>query len=273
MGIFSGVLLVSDLDGTVFNLAGELSEENAGALRSFTAQGGRFTVATGRAIQAFEVPRRVVPINTPVILANGALIYDYDARTILHMTPLRDGYLPIARAVLADFPHVAVEAHLPEGIWVMGKNEHLLLHQQRIKVAITPTETLSDIPASGWLKLLFTAAHDDLEALRDWLLPYCEGRYDLMFSHPFLLELQDMRADKGGGAAWLAKHLGLSSEHVYCAGDYQNDLSMLTRYTSFAPRNAQPEVQAAVDRVGPHCDEHFMAWVVERLGERYRSDS
>lgn len=271
MGIFDGVLLISDLDGTLYNRAGQLTGPNAEALRAFIAQGGRFTVATGRALQAFETPRRAIPLNAPVILANGALIYDYDTQTILRKVPLRDGYLPLCRAVRAEFPHVAVEVHLPEGIWAMGMNTHLLIHQQRVKVEITLAETLSGLPAAGWLKMLFTAAHDDLEALRDWLRPHCEGRYDLVFSHPLLLELQDIRANKGDGAAWLAEHLGLSPALVRCAGDYQNDLPMLTRFSSFAPRSAQPEVRAAVDHVGPDCDGHFMAWVVSVLEERYGS--
>ena len=50
MGTFSDVLLVSDLDGTIFNKTGQLTEQNAEALHSFIDRGGRFTVATGRAL-------------------------------------------------------------------------------------------------------------------------------------------------------------------------------------------------------------------------------
>ena len=264
MGIFQGVLLVSDLDGTLLNKDRIVSAPNAEALRAFIAQGGRFTVATGRALQAFELPRRGIPMNAPVILANGALIYDYDSQKILHTVPLSEGFMPLCHAVREHFPHVAVEAHLPEGIWLLGANASSRLHGQVIGVEQTLVNAPEEIPA-GWLKMLFTAEHDDLVTLRDWLQPQCEGRFDLLFSHPCLLEMQDVRANKGEGVSWLAEHLGVS--RIYCCGDYQNDLPMLTRFTSFAPQNAEPGVRAAVGQVGPSCDEHFMAWVVAQLGE------
>ena len=49
MGKFDGVLLVSDYDDTLYNHKLEVSEENRAAIESFIAQGGTFTVATGRA--------------------------------------------------------------------------------------------------------------------------------------------------------------------------------------------------------------------------------
>ena len=269
MGIFDGVLLVSDLDGTLFNKTSRLSEENAAALHSFMNRGGRFTVATGRSLQGFETPRHIVPMNAPTILSNGALIYDYENRQALRTIPLSDGFLPLCQKAHVKFPNVDIEAHLPDSTWAIGQSEFSTLHREIVQVGAIQAETPADVPP-GWLKALFIAAHDDLLVLRDWLLPHCQDRFDLMFSHPLLLEMQDMHVNKGDGAAWLADRLGISHENVYCAGDYQNDISMLSRFSSFSPLNAEPDVKASANQIGPDCNDHFIAWVVSRLEEKYQ---
>ncbi|MDR3206751.1 MAG: HAD hydrolase family protein, partial [Oscillospiraceae bacterium] len=218
---------------------------------------------------AFAVPRRSIPLNAPVVLSNGALVYDYDAGRTLCVTPLSEGYLPLCRAARKAFPQVAAEAHLRAGVWVAGNNPSSEAHLKNVHVKGTVVDSPDDIPPD-WLKIVFTAAHRDLEALRDWLQPRLGGVFELMFSHPNLLELQDARAGKGEGAAQLADLLGIASRDIYCAGDQQNDLSMLRRFYAFAPQNAEAEVKAVSQEIGPDCDEHFIAWVVRRLEERYR---
>jgi len=45
---FEGLMLVSDLDGTLLNSKLEVSEENIKAVSYFVDNGGIFTIATGR---------------------------------------------------------------------------------------------------------------------------------------------------------------------------------------------------------------------------------
>ena len=86
MGKFDRVLLACDFDNTLVYtepalVAGEplpsLTAENREALESFTAQGGHFAVATGRALAAFQAIAPGLPINTPCVLCNGAALYDF----------------------------------------------------------------------------------------------------------------------------------------------------------------------------------------------------
>ena len=272
MGIFDGVLLVSDLDGTLFNQSSEMTTENGEAIRQFISRGGRFTVATGRSLQGFKTVREGIPINPPAILAGGALVFDFAAQTPLRTVPLSKGFLPLCHAARSAFPNVAMEAHLVDGVWMLGENEYALLHQQIVNTRVTRADTAADVP-SGWLKALFIAPHEKLTELRDWMLPHCKGKYELVFSHPLLLEMQDARAEKGESVSWLAWHLDIQHKHVYCAGDYQNDLSMLRRFHSFAPKGAQMEVRASAGHVGPSCDDHFIAWVISQLALQYRESS
>ena len=51
MGIFDGVLLVSDFDDTLVDRKKRLPERTKTALSRFVAQGGKFTLASGRGLE------------------------------------------------------------------------------------------------------------------------------------------------------------------------------------------------------------------------------
>ncbi|MDR0381031.1 MAG: HAD-IIB family hydrolase [Oscillospiraceae bacterium] len=264
MGIFDNILLASDLDGTLYNRARQVSEPNRAAIRRFIEEGGRFTVATGRAIQAFEQPRRAIPLNAPVILANGALVYDYDEGRVLRSVPLDSDYLPVCAAVRAAFPEVVVEAHLLTGIWVVGSNETSRAHLAAVQVSAARAPSLTDIPGN-WLKALFVGEAAMLRALSDWFRPRYGGQYDVCFSHANLLEMQHKEANKGTALCWLADALSVPPKRVFCVGDQENDLPMLRAAVSFAPANAAPAVRAAARYAAPDCDDHALAAVIDRL--------
>ena len=108
MGKFSGVLLASDYDNTLVYtesalLSGgtlpPLSHENREALTYFMAEGGIFSVATGRALPSFAPIAPTLPMNGPTILFNGAALYDFS----------RGKYL--CTAFLPDRPGVSKRAY------------------------------------------------------------------------------------------------------------------------------------------------------------------
>ena len=74
MGKFTGLLLASDYDNTLTYTEEALrlcrpmppvSDANQAAIRYFMAEGGIFSVATGRAKPAFEAVADGVPMNGP----------------------------------------------------------------------------------------------------------------------------------------------------------------------------------------------------------------
>ena len=119
MGIFDGVLLASDFDNTLIYTEDALrtgtpvpplSEANRAALVRFMDQGGRFAVATGRALASFAALEPEVPSNTPAIICNGAALYDFAAGAYLETAMLDGPVRQRAQAILDAFPQVAAEA-------------------------------------------------------------------------------------------------------------------------------------------------------------------
>ena len=88
---------------------------------------------------------------------------------------------------------------------------------------------------------MFEEDHAVLEEVKAFLQsqPWA-GEYEIFFSDRTLLEVTARGATKGGMVARLAERLGISRQHIYCAGDEANDLSMLTWAAEWCPSPTAP---------------------------------
>ena len=85
MGKFDGVLIATDIDGTLINSSFELSIENKTAIDYFKAEGGIFTIATGRLCDYLKEKEFDALVNCPVIVLNGAAVYDFETNEFLEL--------------------------------------------------------------------------------------------------------------------------------------------------------------------------------------------
>ena len=117
MGKFSQVLIASDYDNTLVYTeealrsglpAPTVSKANREALEYFMAQGGTFSIATGRALPSFAKVWPDVPMNGPTVLFNGAAIYDFPRGEYLYKAFLPEAVRPCIQQVLDAFPDAAV---------------------------------------------------------------------------------------------------------------------------------------------------------------------
>ena len=68
----------------------------------------------------------------------------------------------------------------------------------------------------------------------------------------------------------LAARLGISMDHVYCVGDENNDISMLTAAAEgFAPANCVENVRNCGATLVSDCDHDTLAEIVAILDKRY----
>ena len=280
MGKFDGVLLASDFDNTLIYTeealrtgapVPPLPERNRRALEYFMAEGGRFAVATGRALAAFINYAEAVPMNVPGVVCNGAAIYDFEKGEYLETAMLDSSARERGQTVLDRFPTVAVEAyHIDNVIHAVHPNAITRQHERITKAAVTEAPSLMDVPLPLG-KLLFEAEHETLEEVLAFLTAQgWAGDYELIFSVSHLLEMTVKGANKGGMVRRLAARLGVSMEHVYCAGDEANDISMLTvAKQGFAPANCAQAVRDCGATVVCSAQEGAIAQVVEILDRLY----
>lgn len=270
MGKFDGLLLMSDYDDTLYNHHLTVSEENLAAIRYFMAEGGHFSIATGRAHRAFtpQIKKEGLIFNAPVVLSNGAAIYDYAQDTYLELTQLPEGTGELLAALCKVFPELGFEAYFGEEIYVHNPNEVTMRHLERVGAPYT-TCPLEEMP-SPWIKVIFEQDHPCLCQVQEYIRQNWPPKYEIIFSNRYLLELTALGSNKGGMVAKVARRLGIAPDRIYCIGDNQNDIPMLALSAiPFAPANCSQPVRDFGARILNHCNDHAVAQAIGILDELY----
>lgn len=89
-------LYISDLDGTLLDRRGELSDYTVSIIRRMIEEGELFTIATARSLQAAQDVINRLGLTLPAVLTNGATIYD----------PVGEEYIQVNTLPLAVLPRI-----------------------------------------------------------------------------------------------------------------------------------------------------------------------
>lgn len=272
MGIFDGVLIASDLDGTLLRGDHTVSRETRTALDYFMREGGKFSIATGRSPSGVTWLDPQSFSNAPAVLSNGGVIVDYHSGELLFQDVLSPETMAISREIAMAFPAAGIEVHCIDSKHVINRNLEIDAHLTNVRYEAADVPSLSSVPG-GWLKVLFVDVPDVVTEIGEWAEKRYSGRVSMAYSNPWMLEIQNRGIDKAFGVQRLADILGIARPHIYTAGDAGNDYEMMRAFESFAPENATPEIKSVADHLLPSCEEHSIAAMIDFLKERYRGAS
>lgn len=265
-GLFQGVLLASDFDGTLVPQSQQVTPGVKAALRFFRENGGLFTVCTGRCYLGFHAYSPEL-INAPVLLANGGMAYDYSAGKIVVSNGIGDEGIAPLRAVAAAFPDVSVEMYPFEKAYAVHLTKQTRHH---FTSQFIPFESVDD-PAEAprpWAKVMIGGAPERIAEVQIFLREQTEIRF-LPTTGGFL-EVLAKGVDKGKALLQLADVLGVKHEDVYAVGDGYNDVEMLRAAArAFVPANGDAFALACADEMVRSNEDDAVAHVVELLTERY----
>jgi Cof subfamily protein (haloacid dehalogenase superfamily) len=228
LGKFSGVLLATDYDETLYGSNLGISLENRAAIEYFISEGGHFTVSTGRSYRNFaiQMKRESLPINTPAILSNGANIFDFQKEKMLYESLIRPEVIQDLANVCTLFPSLGFEAYCREEVYVHNPNAVTERHLSRAGLTGTCIPIL-DMPVPWTKAILQHEDHALLLEVQKYLSHHWKEHYEVIFSNAVLLELTAKGSHKGSAVLWLADYLGVLRQHIYCIGNGQNDIPML----------------------------------------------
>ena len=268
MGKFDGLLLVSDFDDTLYDSHHRVPPRNLAAINYWLREGGRFTVATGRAYTTFAPYVHLAPINAPVVLSNGSAIYDFHTDTMLLETQLDPRAPQDFQALMDAIPSLGMEAYHGEDIYVFRPNYVTDGHMRKVGTDYT-VAPIADMP-TPWNKVIVQQEYDQLLRARAWLEEHCPERYEAIFSNRYYLEITHRGCNKGGMVQRLIDMLGVERDNLYCVGDNQNDIPMMALSAiPFAPANCAKEVKDWGAKLLCHCDEGVIGDIVEILDRKY----
>lgn len=268
MGKFKGVLLVSDFDDTLYNSRQEVSVRDREALDYFVREGGRFTLGTGRARLTLAPYLHLAPVNAPVVLSNGATLYDFERDWTVVDLPLPPSAAVHLTALCEAIPALGVEVYHENDIYIYHPNAHTARHMKRVK-GTWSERSLTEAP-TPWSKAVIQADHSILLEAQRVARELWPEDYEVIFSNSVLLEFTAKTATKGGMVLKLAELLGIQRRDIYCVGDNQNDIPMLAvSAIPFAPANCAQEVKDWGATIVNSCDEDCIAQIVGILDLRY----
>ena len=113
MGKFDGILICTDLDGTLFADDKSVSRENREAIEYFKREGGRFTFITGRMPYYASRIYRLVQPNAPFGCANGGGLYDGETGKYIYVETLSSAALELVEAAMKAVEGIGFQANTP----------------------------------------------------------------------------------------------------------------------------------------------------------------
>ena len=270
MGKFEGVLLAADYDDTLMPFGQtELSEANRQAIAHFMAEGGIFTVSTGRDLHSFQKIRDGLLLNAPAVLSNGAVIFSVQTDEILYQDTLPLGFGVDLKKILQQFPEVGVEVHRDFDIYIVRWNQGVQSHLDRMGGTGTPCGVEQLPQACTKIAVIAPQCYEETALSREvaaYFQTNWAEKYDVALSGG-ILDVNSFGTNKGAGVVRLCRMLGIDTAHLYCMGDNWNDLPMLRAGAmGFVPDSARPEVRNAPGMtVVRACWEDAVADCIERL--------
>jgi len=267
-------LYIADLDGTLLNQNAELSRHTTDALNRLISIGLNFSVATARtAATAFKI-LEFVQWKVPIVLLNGALIYDVEQKRYVQ--------------VLSLSPQIVAKIIST----LQGLNMTGLMYQLKNSEQITYYETLGhkplrdfmeeriirynkifnkvnfkDVPSENIIYFTMIDTHDKIQPAHSAFsgIPgICLSMYkDTYSSDLWYLEIHNDKATKQNGTLYLKEHYGF--ERIVGFGDNLNDLPLFAACDlCVAVENAKDEVKAASDFVcGTNESDGVVKWIEE----------
>ena len=266
MGKMDGILLCTDLDGTLLGRDGRVSPENLRAIEYFKKEGGFFTFITGRVpVIARDFYDWAHP-NLPIGALNGASIYDFAAEKTLWSCPLPPEALEMVADVAERFCEVAFQMVAFERVHICRESPWMAGYRKRMGVD-TPTEDYRTV-TEPLGKIMFVEEDEGrMAALIDFLTHHPKAAHvRLVRSERALFEIVPRGISKATSLHNLCRMFSLDPKRTVAVGDYDNDVEMLKEAAlGIAVANASPAAKAAADtETVPHT-EHAIARIIEAL--------
>lgn len=270
----SNILILTDLDGTFFGKHAKIIQRNIDAIERFKSQGGLFSIATGRIHMSLtrNIPMVRELVNAPVVLCNGAYMYDFQ-----NNKPMCENFLDtVLTRQAVDFmyqalPSISIRLSVPEGYVTCPPIKPIMQRD----FESCPPENRYILPIDKWMKFKWykVIGRDEPEKL-DKLIEEVKVKmgdaFEIGKSGPSFLEIQKKGCTKASMLSEIRK-ICQSKERpgplkIYAVGDYENDITMLRAAdVGVCPANALDSVKEIADICLCSNEEGVIADLIEHI--------
>ena len=279
MADLSNILIVTDLDGTFFGNHGAPIERNLEAVERLKAQGGHFTIATGRTNLNLKHKWRDAAdlVNAPIVGCNGAMLYDLRTDEMIDGVLMnREEVMELMYLMVREYPDLGARISVEEGFLSSpGQRERCpevnrdLDRVAPAKVFTLPEEEWLSIP--NWYKVVVRGIPERTDEFRALAEKTWPDRFETSKSGAAYLEFQAPNTTKATMLPALREYVEKEAGKpvkLYACGDYENDLTMLKLAdVAVCPTNALDCVKEVSDLCLCHHTDGLIANLIELIEE------
>ena len=266
MGRFDGILICTDLDGTLYKNDKTISEENRATIEYFKSEGGKFTFITGRLPYYSTDAYNAVRPNVPYGCINGGGIYDGEKQEYVWTMDTPHAVLELVRYIDEHIPDVGIQICGFYKTYFAKDNSATVRFRNRTGVPYCAcdyrnfTEPIAKI-------VLCSEEEEKILRIKSMLKEHPDSdRFDFIRSERTFFEILPKGVNKGLAVKRLANYLNIDVKRTIAVGDYDNDASMLRAAgCGIAVSNASPAALAAADLVTVSNEENAIARIIEGL--------
>ena len=269
-------LYISDLDGTLLNRNAELSEYTIDALNRLISNGVHFSVATARTAATSLLMLERIPINVPIILMNGVLIYDiqthrYVKKELLGETKVEQVIATMKTTGLTGLMYALSDDELITYYERLDNDALKAFVDERMRKYNKQFSQIDDFANADTeiIYFCFLDTNDNIHRLHKEIAEIdglrVEMYQDIYSDDLWYLEIFNDTASKYNAVQFLQREYGFNK--VVGFGDNLNDLPLFAACDEcYAVANAKPEVkEKATAVIGKNDDDGVAKWLEERI--------
>ena len=270
--VYNKWLLVSDIDGTLNTKSMQLPENNRIAVKKFVANGGNFTLCSGRNLQSLSIHYKKLGISTPAIFLNGAGIYDFKTNKIIYENCISPEGEQIILNTLKKYKTAQLTVFTAHKLHLLTRKcIYGYVVSKLDKLDFELCKTVNDLPKNGWGKVSFFGTKKLIAKLvNEFTSDSNKQLFECFKTSPFTLEVVNKGVNKGNAVLKLAQLLNVNQSNTAAVGDYYNDVDMLKRVAHpVCCGQAPDDIKAISEYVACHCNDGAVADFINYIETNY----
>ena len=263
---FDGILLCTDLDGTLLRNDKTISRENKEAIEYFKSEGGLFTFITGRMPYYVSDMYEAINPNCPFGCINGGGIYDHRRGEYLWTTQLDDSVSVLIEYIDKNIPDIGIQVSTFYKTYFSKDSEAMTAFRKAAGLPNIIRHYSEVTEPIG--KIIFADFKESNIQLLEKLLRSHEiaDKFGFIRSDKTLFEIIPKGVNKGTLLTKMAEILGIDMKRTVAIGDYNNDVPMLRAAgLGVAVSNASEAAREAADHITVSNEEHAIAKIISDL--------
>lgn len=261
-------LIAIDIDGTLVQSDGKLSNENVETIHKINALGHKVVLATGRTVSGALSIHETLELDTPIIANNGA--------TVMH--PFDTSFVPYRNLITTDIIHNLFRKTQPfiksayysvdDVTYAYHYNEEIEMSFNGVKsTKIYDDELTRFNHDASVVVFLIDPKHEHSFFKELSLFEKLSYRIWEKNERFILCEVYDKQMSKYQGIKIVQAYLNMENNPVIAFGDNYNDIEMLSSVTlGIAVANAPDDVKVKAKRVSLFTnDEHVISKELTKL--------